>query len=211
MRKLLELVPVLILAGAIQNAFAAPPVTVTKKPGESDAAFVTRITKHDISSSSMVDGQPQLGSTTALIKGAQTLVAFTDVPDPDPTDSANDIYMDVFRKQSGLSYARIGHAQVCEVEGGSPTLRSFFYVSPDNGSDMAVGVICGWDASHPYADCQASDEVRFFKPDGSAIPMEKFAKLFYRQVKPDKHSDYTCQVAKFQTARDVKNLLKSSR
>jgi hypothetical protein len=208
--KLLKLVLVLILAGASQSAFAAAPATVTKNPGESDAAFVKRITKHDISSSSMVDGQPQLGSTTALIKGSEALVAFTDVPDPDPTDPASDIYMDVFRKQSGLSYARIGHAQVCEVEGGSPTLRSFFYVSPDNGSDMAVGVICGWDASHAAADCQANDEVRFFKPDGSAIPMEKFNKLFYKQARPDKHSDYTCQVAKFQTAKDVKNLLKSN-
>jgi hypothetical protein len=201
----------LLLASAIQNgpAFSAAPAIVTKNAGESDAAFVQRITKHDITSSSMVDGKPQLGSTTALIKGSEALVAFTEEPESgDP--SANDINMDVFLKQSGLSYARIGNAQVCEDEGGSPTLRTFFYASLNGVPDPVVGVICGWDATHAAADCQADDEVRFFKADGTAIPMEKFAKLFYKQAKPDKNSTYTCQVDKFKTATDVKNLLKAN-
>jgi hypothetical protein len=77
-----------------------------------------------------------------------------------------------------------------------------------------VGVICGWDATHAAADCQANDEVRFFTVNSSGaavVPMEKFARLFYKQVKPDKQSSFTCTVSKFQTTQDVKKLLQTGR
>jgi hypothetical protein len=215
-RGILKTVIVLSFVCVLQSSPAFSAAIATKKPGESDAAFVQRITGHDISVSGMVDGQPQLGNSSTLIKGAETLIAFTDVRDPGDTDPepANDIDMNVFLKQSPLSYARIGTVEVCEVEGGSPTLRTFFYASLEGVSDPVVGVICGWDATHAAADCQANDEVRFFTVNSSGaavVPMEKFARLFYKQVNPDKHSSFTCTVSKFQTAQDVKKLLQTGR
>lgn len=249
--RIFKTVAALFFVGAIQSgvAFSAPSVLVTKNPGESDAAFVARITKHDITT--VYGGGPQLGTTSALIKGAQTLVAFTDVPDPDPEPGVNDheIDMDVFVKQSGLSYARVGSMLVCEIEGSSASMRSFFYTPLKDPSDTVVGVICGWDEGHPYADCQLNDEVRFFQVDSavinrmgfntggtegaarnleprkgsgiagikagahnrsesdngaiSAIPMDKFDKVFYKQSNG-------CTVSRFQTAEDVKKLLRAS-
>jgi hypothetical protein len=198
---------VLLFAGALQSgaAFSAPSALVTKNPGESDAAFVARITKHDVTT--VFDGPAQLGNTSALIKGAQTLVAFTNVPDPDPTDPDTDeIYMNVFVKQSGLSYARIDSMKVCEVEGSAASMRSFFYTQLKGSSEPVVGVICGWDEGHRYAECQLNDEVRFFEVDRSAInavPMDKFDKIFYKQSKD-------CTVSKFNTVEDVKKLLRAS-
>jgi hypothetical protein len=247
----------LFFAGAIQSgaAFSAPSDLVTKNPGESDAAFVARITKHDITT--VYGGGPQLGNTSALIKGAQTLVAFTNVPDSDPSEpgvNAVDIDMNVFIRQSGLSYARIDSMQVCEVEGSSASMRSFFYTQLKNPSQTVVGVICGWDEGHRYAECQLNDEVRFFQVNDavisrmgfnnggmegaarnlerregsgivgiksgaykrsesssadydngaiSAIPMDKFDKIFYKQ-------SGGCTVSKFETVEDVKKLLRSS-
>jgi hypothetical protein len=238
----------LFFAGAIQSgvAFSAPSDLVTKNPGESDAAFVARITKHDITT--VYGGGQQLGNTSALIKGAQTLVAFTDVPDPDPEPGVNadEIDMNLFVKQSDLSYARIGSMTVCEIEGSSASMRSFFYTPLKNPSETVVGVICGWDEGHRYADCQLNDEVRFFRIDGdvinrmglntggtegaarnlesrgiagikagahnrsesdngaiSAIPMDKFDKIFYKQSNG-------CTVSRFQTVADVKKLLRAS-
>jgi hypothetical protein len=197
----------LFFACALQSgaAFSAPSDLVSKNPGESDAAFVARITKHDVTT--VFDGPAQLGNTSALIKGAQTLVAFTNVPDPDPSDPNTDsIYMDVFIKQSGLSYARIGSAEVCEIEGSAASMRSFFYTLLNNPPETVVGVICGWDEGHPYAECQLNDEVRFFQVDRSAIsaiPMDKFDKVFYKQSKG-------CTVSKFNTVEDVKKLLRAS-
>ncbi|HUB85408.1 MAG TPA: hypothetical protein VL971_06915, partial [Rhizomicrobium sp.] len=152
---------VLFFAGVIQSgaALSAPSDLVTKNPGESDAAFVARITKHDVTT--VFDGPAQLGNTSALIKGAQTLVAFTNVPGPDPTDpNTDEIYLNVFVKQSGLSYARIDSVKVCEVEGSPASMRSFFYTPLKGSSETVVGVVCGWDAGHPYAECQLNDEVR---------------------------------------------------
>jgi hypothetical protein len=188
---------------------------LTKKAGESDAVFVARVTKHELATSgNMVDsGPPQLASTPVLIKGATALVAFTEVPEPgDPDD--NDINLNAFIKQSDLSYARIGETEACEVEGGSPSMRTFFFADLGGGSQPVVGVICGWDASHAAADCQANDEVRFFNVDAksvSAIDMKKYDALFYKQEKPSKKATYTCAVSKFATAQDVKRLLKGGR
>jgi hypothetical protein len=161
--------------------------------------------------------------------------------------------MNLFVKQSGLSYARVGSMTVCEIEGSSASMRSFFYTPLKNSSETVVGVICGWDEGHRYADCQLNDEVRFFQInsavinhmgfniDGtegaarnlepregsrivgiksgahkrsegsdeydngaiSAIPMDKFDKIFYKQSNG-------CTVSRFQTAEDVKRLLRAS-
>jgi len=75
-----------------------------------------------------------------------------------------------------------------------------------------LAAICGWDQTHAGADCPGSDEVRFFKIDGgslAAVDMETYKNLFYKAVKPSKRADYSCTVAKFKTARDVKTLLAS--
>ncbi|MGH6679726.1 MAG: hypothetical protein ACREDL_12540, partial [Bradyrhizobium sp.] len=113
--KIFKAAVVVLFVGLIQNgsAFSADSTEVTKILGESDAAFVERITKHEITSAS--GGNQQLASTSALIKGSETLIAFTEVRDPSDRDPepAHDIYIQVFLKQSDLSYAWIGNALAC--------------------------------------------------------------------------------------------------
>lgn len=62
-------------------------------------------------------------------------------------------------KISEASYARTS-LQACEVEGGSPTLKSFFYLNVDADPDLEIAVSRGWDATHQAADCKAHDEFR---------------------------------------------------
>jgi hypothetical protein len=190
----------------------AKPVPVNRNAGESDTDFVQRVTKQTIVPDEAE--HPQIANTTALIPGAQVLVAFTEAADPQDPSHDYDIMLNVFLKTSDRSYSWIGNTDACEIEGGSATQRAFFYASPDNGPTPDVAVICGWDATHRGADCESNDEVRFFKVDRndvSDVDMKKYQTLFYKQVKPDRKSAYTCQVSKFKTAADVKKLLKAGR
>ncbi len=205
----------LTLAGAnIAVVSRAAPVEVTRNPGESDTDFVQRITKQTVVPDAAE--HRQIASTSALIKGAETLIAFTEATDESDRDPepAYDIALNVFLKMPDGSYSWVGKSTACEIEGGSPSMRTFFYANPDNTPDLEIGVICGWDESHAGADCAANDEVRFFKADRNAVtevPMKQYETLFYKQEKPDKGSDFTCTVSKFRTAADVKNLLKAHR
>jgi hypothetical protein len=191
----------------------AAPVAASKNPGEDDAALVQRITKQDVVADSA--GHDQIASTSSLLKNTETLIAFTTAPDlqdADP-DPANEIYINAFLKKSDGSYTWLGNTLACEDEGGDASMRSFFYASLDKASNPVVGVICGWDAVHRYADCEMNDQVRFFKVEQnsvSAVPMEKYEKVFYKQEKPDKNSKFTCAVSNFKTAADVKSLLKAN-
>ena len=190
----------------------AAPVAVNRNAGESDTDFVQRVTKQTIVPDAAE--HPQIANTNALIPGVQVLIAFTEAVDPQDPDHAYDIMLNAFLKTSDRSYIWIGNTNACEIEGGSATQRAFFYASPDNGSTPDVAVICGWDETHRGADCQANDEVRFFKVDRNAVSdvdMQKYQTLFYKKVKPDRKSTYTCTVSKFTTAADVKKLLKPGR
>jgi hypothetical protein len=202
----------LVLLGACfcgQSSHAAP-IAASRNPGEDDAAFVQRVTKREVVAD--FAGQTQVARTFALLKNAETLIGFTKAPDPQDTDPdpADDIHMDVFLKKSDGSYIWLGNALVCEVEGGDASMRSFFYTRLGKDSNPVVGVICGWDASHHGADCASNDEVRFFRVglnSVSAVPVEKYEKVFYRQEKHDRYSKFTCTVSNFKTAADVKKLL----
>jgi hypothetical protein len=140
----------------------ADPVDVIRNPGESNTDFVQRITKQTVVPDAA--GHQQIANASALIKGAETLIAFTEVPDRSDPDAAYDIFLNVFLKKSDGSFAWVGKSTACEIEGGSPSMRSFFYASPDNMPYLDVGVICGWDETHNGADCAANDEVRFPAP-----------------------------------------------
>jgi hypothetical protein len=205
--KIFKAAAVLLFVGVLQSgaAFSADSNLETKKPGESDAAFVERATGYKITIP--YGANQQLARSSALIKGSEALIAFTEEPDPDDTDPDFGIVMNVLLKKSDRSYAWVDRMEVCEPEGGSASMRSFFFTTLDGTPNPVVSVICGWDATHRYADCQLNDEVRFFQVDRSsvtALPMEKFDKVFYKQ-------SHGCTVQKFQTVQDVKNLLKHHR
>lgn len=211
----LKAVCMLVLIGAsLYGGLAyADPVAVSKNAGEDDASFVRRMTKQNIDADNA--GHNQIANTSKLIKNAETLVAFTDAVNLAESVPANapdyDITLNAFLKKPDGSYTWIGHTVACEIEGGSASLRAFFYAGLDNAAAPDVGVVCGWDESHA-SDCGAPDEVRFFKVNGnsiSAVPMEKYQKILYRQSKPDKDTGFTCTVAKFKNAGDVKRLLKA--
>lgn len=199
------LLPPLILILLCAPAFAQQGA-VTRQASETDAAFVKEITHQDL----VQDGHDQLGRTSSLVSGKEALVAFTERPSE---DGANDFELNVFVKNSGQSYQILKSVTACEIEGGSPSLRSFFYVSLSKNGTLVIGVICGWDATHAAADCQLSDDVRFFKIKGGelqALPMEKYTALFYRQVEPTKDAGFTCTVARVNSAQDVKRLLREN-
>jgi hypothetical protein len=206
--KIFKAAVVLLFVGVLQSgaAFSADSNVVTKNPGESDAAFVERATGYKITIP--YGASQQLARSSALIKGSQALIAFTEEPDSDDRDPDFGIVMNVLLKKSDRSYAWVDRMEVCEPEGGSASMLSFFFATLDGTANPVVGVICGWDSPHPYADCQAHADVRFFQVDRSAItavPMEKFEKVLYKQDADG------CTVEKFNTVQDIKNLLKHRR
>jgi hypothetical protein len=190
---------------------------VSRSPGETDAQFVKRVTGQDVATDGPGDNAAaQMAKTTSLVKGTEALVAFTRAPDPDesPGSPDKDIVANVFVAKSGSTYVRLGPTVACEIEGGEATLRAFFYAHVGEPPSPHLAAICGWDEPHAGADCLSNDEVRFFKIESgslAAVDMEKYKSLFYKAVKPSKSADYTCTVAKFKTARDVKTLLAGKR
>jgi hypothetical protein len=178
------------------------------KEGEKDSAFVTRVTKYELVKDDK--GNAQLGRTTKFLGGKELLLAFTNAPfDEDPKSHLFDVDIHAFMQRPvALSYEAFEPIIACEAEGGSGSLRAFFYTTLEK--KPVVGVICGWDATHVGLECQLNDEVRFIKVDEhelSLIKMDKYKKFFYSQVKPDKKSDFTCTVEKFKTVKDVKDIM----
>lgn len=182
--------------------------TVILKKGESDIQFVQRITGHSVTPA---DGKDkQIARTLKFIKDKDVLTAFVETPSEPASDETFDIELNLFTKKTDTTYTQTG-IQACEVEGGSPTLRSFFYLNVDSEPDLEIGVICGWDATHQGADCQANDNVRFFKLKNGeleAVQMDQFKKVLYEQRKPNKKADFDCTYTKFKSAADVKKLIK---
>ncbi len=142
------------------------------------------------------------------------LVAFTEVLFEDTEPSKGfDIHLNFLIKESALQYEAPASLVACEVEGGSPALRSFFYVDLKGEATQAIAVICSW-PEHSGADCNLSDKVKFFKLTSksiSPVPMANYKKLFYYSKKPGPKSDFTCTYARFKNAKDVKALLLKSR
>lgn len=188
------------------NSWAASAV---QKKNESDISFAERVTGFPVTPTAAEN--KQIARTTLL--GKEMVIAFVEAPfDPErPNDHDYNVEMNLLIKEKDSSYLKTS-ISVCDVEGGNPTLRSFFYFNADAQADLEIVTICGWDATHKAADCNLQDEVRIFKLKGDtieALPMDKYKSLLYEDKKPETKSDFTCQYKKFKTAADVKRLLKS--
>ena len=194
------------MAFTSMQAEAASPQT-----GESDQSFVERITRHKVVDDG--NGHFQIARNSKLLKDTEVLIAFTNNPFDETSTDLFDVHLNIFVKKAKDQYESLDTVIACEVEGGTPTLNSFFYVDLKGESNPAVAVICSW-PSHPAAECQLSDEVRFFKVSEKAIeeiPMDKYKTLFYKEKSPDPKSDFTCKYANFKSAKEVKELLKKAK
>jgi len=215
------------------QAFSDEPVKpikaskVTKLSKETEKQFIARITEAEIAKTidyerltqlhiveaaakaeltKPVDYEQynQIAHTKKLVKEKNVLIGFT--------GNNENIDLNLFVPTKGDEYSWL-QIEACECEGGAPTIRSFFYANADSNSDLEIGVICGWDSPHRGAECQMTDEVRFFKlpkdlSNGAltAITDKKF-EAFYRKEYPKGVKDYQCTVNNFSNAADVKKLL----
>jgi hypothetical protein len=185
---------------------SAAAVIYKKAPNESDKDFVARVTKQPLHDN-------QLGHSTKIILGRDTLVAFTDSPfDENQPDGSIDIVLNLFIPKTGGEYES-RTIIACENEGGSAEMKAFFYTNLESKSNAAVGVICSW-SPHNSGECAMNDEVRFFKIDSESkddsldqVKNEKF-KVFYTTKKSKIDKTIDCNVAKFKTVSDVKRMLK---
>lgn len=194
------------------TSFLILPTTTTfanelkQQTGESDIQFVKRATKLKIH-------ENQTGRTKSLTPGTNTLVAFTERPEPKDPESF-EVVMNVFVPNKDETYTA-SEITACEIEGGSPTLRAFFYAKADKTDQLAIGLICSWTAPHQGADCDLPDQVLFFKyilDSKKIIPVknENFEKMFYKEVPMEGDSTKTCKARKFENASDIKKILKNS-
>jgi hypothetical protein len=207
------LLAILLLSGFVSSAedqpvVQSPSVAVTRKAGETDKAFVERVTKHEL----INEPSDQLAVTSQLVKGKEVIVAFTGEEigkKMGPEGPSHDIDINFFTKIKKDEYT-LASVVACEIEGRPATLRSFFFINIDKKSELSVGVICGWDAPHNYADCQLNDMVKFFKPLADSkwgeINDPQFNKAFYFKKK-EKGSDFSCTFSKFKNAGDVKKIV----
>ncbi len=203
--------PFFILLLLLINATPAEAAPVIRQPGESDAALVARAT-----ASTIID--QQIAHTQSLRPGTDILVAFTqDTTNYKDENGIYDAALNLFVPTVTEGTYNWVHVEACEVEGGSPTVRSFFYANADADPDLEIAVICGWDALHAFdydaGDCGMHDEVRFFKipsdTSKSAITELKnnAYSAFYSHVKLSPKAPNTCKKEKFSNARDVKKIL----
>lgn len=176
-----------------------------KNAAEDTKSFTERVTK------SAIHQKNQFAETDALPAGKKTIVAFAELKDSqDP--SQYDLELNVFKFQNDDKYS-LSTIVACEQEGGSPTLRSFFYANADSTPQKSIGVICGWDARHE-SDCQQHDQVRFFKVSSSGeltqLNNQGFEKHLYKKKKTITQENGTidCTLANFKNAKDVKTILK---
>ncbi len=193
------------------GAFAASEITM--KSDESAESFIKRATKHKL----ILDesGHAQLAKTSDLTKGSEAFVAITESdPEKDPADAdVNSFDLNILVKKIDQTYSLFSPVIACEIEGGTPTLRAFFFVNIAGETNREVGVICGWDIDHPYADCESNDVVYLFKVGSGQIEpvdMKRYKSILYREAKPEKNSDFECTYSKFKTVSDVKKLLSSA-
>ncbi len=186
----------------IFNAFSTE---VAQRRHESDPQFVERITHAKI-----ID--KQIARTKELIKNKDVLIVFTEARPPYYANDEFNIQLNIFINVGKNSYEWL-RVEACDVAGGNPSLRSFFYSNADSSADIEIGVICGWDSPHGGAECRSHDEVKFYKipidwHEGLLIKVEdeKF-KAFYGKKNSDVTKDFECSTAKFSTASDVKKIL----
>jgi hypothetical protein len=183
-----------LLFGAVTHA-GTDEVVVEKMSGE-------KVLKGQIARTDLKIGEPGI------------LVAFTQKESANREVDDSDISLNVLVPISKEAYVRAS-VVACEVEGGAPSLRSFFFIQADRDPDVEIGVICGWDATHQAADCQMNDQVHFYKISMTATPKtvtvkklddEKFAAKLYGKRKPEPTSDFECDFARFKSAADVKKI-----
>ena len=199
---------VLIFQIFASNSRADNTIVVQNK-NESDISFVERVTMRHITPEF---GEKQIARTTKL--GKEMLISFVEsspYAPPRPVDNEHDIELHIFIRNHDSNYLQT-KTVACNIEGGNPTIESFFYLNVDSDPQLEIGVICGWHNSHAAAECQTINEIKFFKlhdDNVQAVSMEKYKALLYGEKKPDKKSDFTCKYTKFKTAADVKKLFKS--
>ena len=193
------------LAQSVSHSF-----TISKLAAERNTIFVERATHQPL-----IEGQP-VASKNDLLPGKSTLVAFT--ADASPNDAPDyDIVLNVLIDQGDGAYRLPAPVTACEIEGGSATLRAFFFIRLDHAPTKDIGVICGWDTPHAFdaSSCGLSDEVRFFHVTENAITeiqMQRFEHRLYKTVTaPDGEGEpLTCQRPAFGSVSDVKRLLRSA-
>lgn len=206
------LIAALCLCASPSIAQSAPhPRTISKLAGERNTIFIERATHQPL-----IEGQP-VASRNDLLPGKSSLVAFTAASTDDDVGSDYDIVLNVLIDQGDGTYRLPVPATACEIEGGSATLRAFFFVRLDHAPTKDIGVICGWDAAHAFDawTCGSSDEVRFFHVTENAItaiPMQRFEHRLYKTVTTTdgQGKPLTCRRPAFRDVSDVKRLLKST-
>lgn len=176
--------------------------SITQNPDESDIRFVERITGETV----ITPEAPQIGRTSTLISGTETLVAFTRGAEAD----GGDVNLNVFVKTRNRAHGRVPVAIACTFEGGPAEVRSFFYTKVAGESRPVLGVICRWSSTHAGASCTSADELLLFRVTEKVIarvPMERFEKVLYEERKPSPEADYTCKTERFRDAKEAKALL----
>lgn len=176
---------------------------------EVDMQFVARVTNSNVH---MPDSTPpQISRTKKLIKGKESLVGFTETLNEVMGSGLYDLSLNLFVLDKGESYQWY-KTEACQIEGGSPTLKSFFFANADSDTDLEIGVICEWRAAH-QSECPMPDELKFFKirQNQSAVELgqlenSKFAS-FYGEAASQVNKNMKCRIPKFKTAADVKKML----
>lgn len=72
---------------------------------------------------------------------------------------------------------------VCEIEGGSPGVRAFFFLNADEEPVSKVGIICSW-KDRAGAECPKYDQVRFLKlfKNASGAGLEKIESRAHKKL-----------------------------
>ncbi len=176
-----------------------------KSDNETDKQFIERSTGEKVI-------ERQIGLHNNLIKSRQVLVAFTESRSANKSLDEYDINLNIFIPMVGVKYSKLS-VTACDIQGGPPTLRSFFYAKADTSSNLSIGVICGWDSAHVAADCQLNNQVSFYKiptnldkGEIEEIKDKKFA-AFYSEGPSQYDPKFKCTISNFGTAADVKKIL----
>ena len=196
----------------VSTLAAFPAFAGANPPGrEADIQVLERTTKQRVYVGE--DGNPQVIRTNQLAGFSKAIVGFTKFYSDESDRSAFDIQLNLV-DSSGEPKLTASVPDACEVEGGSPKVRSFFFINADKESDLEIGVICSWkDAA--AAECPQFDQVRFFKllqkPNGSfefeRLENQKF-KTLYHAEKSSTVADLKCEGApNFKSAADVKRMI----
>jgi len=102
---------------------------------------------------------------------------------------------------------------VCEVEGGTPELESFFYIDVDKNKKEDLGIICRY-PEHRGADCNIARQAKFYSfPDNvkegemTESRSKEIEKILYSENVISEKPKLVCTKANFNDAKELKKLL----